>query len=1479
MLKNIFLKVIFLIFIIENTFSRINDYSIIDSLTENENILSECISTIQFPSNYINSETNNEVIIDFCVESSFLENGLFFYLSKSSNYKIPKKNLNSNENLLYDQNLNTVKLISSILYSFSESSEKNTLPCLSESNFTFNGVEFSLLMNECINFFKENRGKNIYFQILISDFPFPENAFKYELIIHLENYENKNYISIISYTFIKIFEKDDIIISSGNDNQCGILTTYLIKIKTKNILFDNYDKIIINVELPLEKFIDSSLNKKSLFNLYRNNNIGTITGNKEIVSNTIQGISYLLKYSQSDFIEFTIDNIWSPLYNNTLNEMKISIQLPPYEEKLFIGITSNSNIKIKNNNYNFYNDYYLKCDCHGNDISKFKITSNLYNTVTKVELTLKTLSYFPSKLYIEIYFPLQINVLDSTANCNNVGQISLINSSSFNFTNFLPNNNNQNKTFTCVFSSLKLSNEIGEDSIKIKYNFWENNKLINAYYNEENIIQVISPNLNVNIELENYFDFTQAKIILKPGMRINESCYILLSLPKEAKFYSLSQTICSEKNDNNLLCSFYDFDDNGNEIIKISNLKKIKVNEEYQFYIKYLINYEYIYEEEHIFNIVHIFNNKNKLFNSNQEKIIIMSKVNKPKLFNSSITTKNTFESTLYTFESEINSELDINGMLYFRFSEIYNMNNNLNIDFYINNKKCTNYKYLLNLPNSILINDFSNCFNNEIISSSSIKFFVKIQNLMSPRMTKEIKVDYYYADSKEKILEYSNNTIKTENNKVIKQINIIPNSFETYSLTTYEIIFINENYLYKNEIIVISSDYKFYFDETDEIIDSYSNSKPLNDFVTFLTTDVIKDSGSNNRTYKLFLKLNKPFEINEEIKFTLKNIQNPHSEKEVNFKIEIYDSSINYIIEESNLIPINYISKLILSNLTVTRTENNTFNFKFSPTKLIEAYDMFELKFNKKAFGINLSGLYCQINIIQNINHEFGCINEENGKILFPWGYKSLRGIFNSSYIIEFDLLYIFFKHTEGIEQTYNFEFNILDKDMNIKERGKFEKTITYDCYYTCEKCDKDNKSVCITCNDDYPYINDVLGECFNSCPIGYNLNIQNGFCYQCNPDSNCEECDENNINKCIKCPSNLPILINDTCHEFCPIGEFKINGICTNINEYIKENVPDFNEDDDKIKNKNKNNDKNNTRNNNNENYNIKEKNDDNNYYKLHLKYELNKRRGNLESLRLNNDDNFPFDYYIIPIIIIIIIGINYFFLWRNGIEYNFSGYILFELSILFKIILISLYILTFMTGEKLLFYGYSIILTVQYFISLSFFVIYDFIYGFKTNLFSIIISIIFDYKVLKIDLRKRQNNNIYPLPNNFIYFVYSIYICDIVLINFSSILFGTYLSFIIKDYKYIYNLIQYSIILSIIIFYFLTLDIIIPKNNKKLPIKKIDINKIPKLVLNEFTTLKSQISSTERFKVDTNLQFPTQISISKFNSNTNNNSNNND
>ena len=58
--------------------------------------------------------------------------------------------------------------------------------------------------------------------------------------------------------------------------------------------------------------------------IYRNDNFDIINSdeNKELMSIIFNGISYQLKYENSDFIEFTIDNIWSPFYNNSLNELK-----------------------------------------------------------------------------------------------------------------------------------------------------------------------------------------------------------------------------------------------------------------------------------------------------------------------------------------------------------------------------------------------------------------------------------------------------------------------------------------------------------------------------------------------------------------------------------------------------------------------------------------------------------------------------------------------------------------------------------------------------------------------------------------------------------------------------------------------------------------------------------------------------------------------------------------------------------------------------------------------------------------------------------------------------------------------------------------------------------------------------------------------------------------------------------------------------
>ena len=60
---------------------------------------------------------------------------------------------------------------------------------------------------------------------------------------------------------------------------------------------------------------------------------------------------------------------------------------------IILGITSNSELKVKNDNFNFFNDYYLKCNAFGNLNSKFEISSQLINSFIDVKLSLNSLSY------------------------------------------------------------------------------------------------------------------------------------------------------------------------------------------------------------------------------------------------------------------------------------------------------------------------------------------------------------------------------------------------------------------------------------------------------------------------------------------------------------------------------------------------------------------------------------------------------------------------------------------------------------------------------------------------------------------------------------------------------------------------------------------------------------------------------------------------------------------------------------------------------------------------------------------------------------------------------------------------------------------------------------------------------------------------------------------------------------------------------
>jgi hypothetical protein len=119
----------------------------------------------------------------------------------------------------------------------------------------------------------------------------------------------------------------------------------------------------------------------------------------------------------------------------------------------------------------------------------------------------------------------------------------------------------QKKTIEMQFSNVLFPEKRGKDNIKINYYFWENNKLVNVYFNNEHILNIFAPILNADIELNNYIVCAEVKFIKTAEMIINESCYFLLSLPNNTKFCFLKESICSEKNEHNLLCFTYDCGD------------------------------------------------------------------------------------------------------------------------------------------------------------------------------------------------------------------------------------------------------------------------------------------------------------------------------------------------------------------------------------------------------------------------------------------------------------------------------------------------------------------------------------------------------------------------------------------------------------------------------------------------------------------------------------------------------------------------------------------------------------------------------------------------------------------------------------------------------------------------------------------------------------------------------------------------------
>ena len=91
----------------------------------------------------------------------------------------------------------------------------------------------------------------------------------------------------------------------------------------------------------------------------------------------------------------------------------------------------------------------------------------------------------------------------SLTGSNSMFRTSFPNKSTYNITSLIKYDSKENKSIEMKFSNVQLPKRRGVDTIKINYYFWEKNKLVNVYSNNEHILNILAPILNADIELNN----------------------------------------------------------------------------------------------------------------------------------------------------------------------------------------------------------------------------------------------------------------------------------------------------------------------------------------------------------------------------------------------------------------------------------------------------------------------------------------------------------------------------------------------------------------------------------------------------------------------------------------------------------------------------------------------------------------------------------------------------------------------------------------------------------------------------------------------------------------------------------------------------------------------------------------------------------------------------------------------------------------
>ena len=331
--------------------------------------------------------------------------------------------------------------------------------------------------------------------------------------------------------------------------------------------------------------------------------------------------------------------------------------------------------------------------------------------------------------------------------------------------------------------------------------------------------------------------------------------------------------------------------------------------------------------------------------------------------------------------------------------------------------------------------------------------------------------------------------------------------------------------------------------------------------------------------------------------------------------------------------------------------------------------------------------------------------------------------------------------------------------------------------CDETCFSC-KNNSKNCISCAENYYFFDNKCLTSFECEKIEFHyVNKLLKTCSKC-PDENCKICAENNNNKimCLKCNENY----------------YELNGNCVG-------NCPnDYNSD-----------------------YNSKKCIKKNNYL-------IYKSKSNL---KFKFKFQIPFDYFLIPIFLFFIFIAILFQKFYKESMFFFAVFIAI-LSILFKILLILIFIFTFFTGEKIIFYLISLCLLLNIFLSCVFILIF-FFYTFKdiefsywstsNNLIIIIYTFfmfIFDYKFLRLIYSRMTYQNFFSAKfRNFNkihkpYFI--IVIIDLIIIQSLFLISCIYILIKFnKNYVLMWFLISYGIFVCFLLIFCEICDLIFNRN----------------------------------------------------------------